>query len=122
MPLRTGLLVPEARSESASTNVSVATPIRHHLHLLMRFEVLRTADCPNAAAIIHHLEQAAAERPDVSLQVTEVGYDQVPPAAFAGSPTVLVDGRDPFGGTSTEAAACALHPPTVAQVLDLLAS
>jgi hypothetical protein len=38
------------------------------------------------------------------------------PDGFAGSPTVLIDGTNPFVGAPTEAAACALHPPTPDQV------
>lgn len=82
----------------------------------MEVEVLCTADCPNAAALIAYLEMQV----DVALTVTLV-TDRAPvPHAFAGSPTVLVDGVNPFGGGHLDAPACALSPPTIPELQDHL--
>lgn len=78
----------------------------------MDVEVLATADCPNAAVLIGHL----ARRADVELTVTVVSEHLPVPDGFAGSPTVLIDGVNPFDAKRVEAPACALHPPTVAQL------
>lgn len=82
----------------------------------MRVEVQYTPDCPNALPIIDLVRTVAATRPDVEMVLALVAYDETTPFGFAGSPTVLVDGVNPFKGTPAEAAACALQPPTLEQV------
>ena len=86
----------------------------------MIIEVQFTADCPNAAPILNLLSAAASERPELTVTAIPVGYDEPPPNGFAGSPTVLVDGVNPFRGDLAESAACAMHPPSIEQVNALL--
>lgn len=75
-------------------------------------EILFTADCPN----FEDLHSFLAAQPGVTVTTTEVDEDGPAPRGFAGSPTVLMDGTNPFGGRAVEAAACALSPPSVAAV------
>jgi hypothetical protein len=79
-------------------------------------EVQYTVGCPNAAAIMRRLKELAHRRGDLTLTLVEVAPGRPVPAGFAGSPTVLIDGTNPFGGAPTDAAACTLRPPTVDQV------
>lgn len=82
----------------------------------MIIQIQYTADCPNAGPIIDRALQVASSRPDVTVTPVLVMGEQPVPEGFAGSPTVLIDGINPFRGTPTEAAACALWPPTPGQV------
>lgn len=72
-------------------------------------EVLYTTSCPNAEILIQGLRQ----RDDVKLTLTEVSKDRAVPSQFAGSPTVLVDGTNPFSAGHVDSPACALFPPSV---------
>lgn len=78
----------------------------------LEVEILFTADCPNVA----DLHSFLVAQPGVTVIATELEGDGPVPCGFAGSPTVLFDGVDPFGGRPVEAAACALSPPTVADL------
>lgn len=78
----------------------------------MRIEVMYPVDCPNAVELIEYLKR----RGDVDLTLTLVMMGPPIPRGFAGSPTVLVDGEDPFGSGRVEGPACALSPPTVGQL------
>lgn len=65
----------------------------------MRVEVLVVRDCPNAAAACEAVRQAArmvglAEL-DVTIRVIDT-EEQAQRHRFAGSPTFLIDGVDPF--------------------------
>jgi hypothetical protein len=82
----------------------------------MRVEVQYTVDCPNARAIIRRMKELAAARTDLRLTLTQVELDGPVPAGFTGSPTVLLDGKNPFAAAPIDAPACALHPPTPDQV------
>jgi hypothetical protein len=67
----------------------------------MRLEILQIPDCPNVAVLQRRLEQAlAGETTEVEL-VHRVIADQQDATAtgMVGSPTLLVDGRDPFAVT-----------------------
>jgi hypothetical protein len=63
----------------------------------MRIEVLTVPDCPNAPVLEHRLAEVLSGREDVHVQrrvVTTAA--QAGQLGMHGSPTVLVDGRDPF--------------------------
>ena len=79
-------------------------------------EVQYTAGCPSAAAIMQRMKELAQARADLTLALVEVEPGRPVPRGFAGSPTVLIDGTNHFGGAPLDAPACALHPPTVDQV------
>lgn len=82
----------------------------------MIIEIQHTADCPNADPIINRVHEVASTRPGVTVSIMLVEEGRPVPDGFAGSPTVLIDGTNPFGGAPTEAPACALLPPTPDQV------
>ena len=75
-------------------------------------EILFTADCPNADELRNFL----MTQPDVTVAVVEVPEDGPVPRSFAGSPTVLIDGANPFRGEPVDSPACALSPPTVVEL------
>lgn len=82
----------------------------------MDIEVMHTSGCPNVVDLIDHLA-----RRDLTVTVTVVTSEEPVPGKFSGSPTVLVDGENPFGGEQISAPACALYPPTIEQIDDHLA-
>ena len=63
----------------------------------MRLEVLHVPDCPNRAVLDLRLHETLADRPDVAIEY-HVVRDQADAAqhGMTGSPTLLVDGVDPF--------------------------
>jgi hypothetical protein len=75
----------------------------------MRVDLLRVADCPNAAAARRVVEECLAAVGAAVPIVETVG-------PFA-SPTVLIDGRDVMGTPDTPGAACRLDLPTAERVL-----
>ena len=82
----------------------------------MIIEIQHTADCPNADPIINRAHEVASTRPDVTVSTVLVEEGRPVPDGFAGSPTVLIDDTNPFGGAPSEAPACATRPPTPDQV------
>ncbi len=82
----------------------------------MFIEIHHTAECPNTDSIIVRARAVASTRPDVIVTTVLVQEGHPVPNGFAGSPTVLIDGTNPFGGVPTEAPACALRPPSPDQV------
>jgi hypothetical protein len=97
----------------------------------MRVQILHVPDCPNAAPLSERLAQVLAGRSDVHIKdhvVTD--QDQASALGMYGSPTVLVDGVDPFAGPGQSASvACRLYrgedgslsgAPTLAQLRDAI--
>lgn len=66
-----------------------------------RVRVLVVPDCPHAAKTVERLRQALDEAGagEVTVDVEVVQPGQTPPVGFGGSPTVLIDGVDPFAAT-----------------------
>jgi len=63
----------------------------------MRIQVLHVSDCPGAAVLTERLSSLLAGRPDVHLDRQVVTDDaQAVALGMSGSPTLLVDGVDPF--------------------------
>lgn len=92
--------------------------------------VLRYAPgCPNRDLAESRLREALGGR-DVPIALERVeAPDGTEPAGFPGSPTILVDGRDPFGGQRAEGGpSCRLYrteagvegAPSVAQLREVL--
>jgi hypothetical protein len=86
----------------------------------MLIEVIQTPDCPHARSMIEVIERLADDRPDWEFHVRVLGWDSRPPPGFSGSPTLLVNGQNPFDTPAVEAPACALHPPSAEQVVGAL--
>jgi alkylmercury lyase-like protein/thioredoxin family protein len=99
----------------------------------MRVEVLTVPDCPNGPAVRRHLAEALAGRPGVSVENRVVSTtEEAARYGMHGSPTILIDGRDPFAGPGTAASlACRLYrdaggrvqgAPSAGQLRDALAA
>lgn len=76
----------------------------------MRVEVLHVADCPNTAAITGRLATLIAGRRDVTI-AHRVIHDEAEAVArgMTGSPTLLVDGSDPFAAGQPASLSCRLY-------------
>lgn len=77
----------------------------------MKVEVLHVADCPNTAVITERLATLIAGRRDVTI-VHRVIHDEAEAVALGmtGSPTLLLDGIDPFALTDQPASlSCRLY-------------
>jgi hypothetical protein len=77
----------------------------------MRIDVLVVPDCPNGPVVIERLAQALAGRADVQVETRVIDtVEQAEQWGMHGSPTVLVDGRDPFAAPGTPASlSCRLY-------------
>src|SRR5215472_10051604 len=63
----------------------------------MRIEVLTVPGCPNGPLVEQRLAEALAGRPDVTVERRVAGTaEQAEEYGMRGSPTVLINGRDPF--------------------------
>jgi len=77
----------------------------------MDIELLVIPDCPHAEPALRLVLDALAELglDEVRPRVTDVGPAAVP--GFAGSPTILIDGTDPFGSpVPVSGLACRVYP------------
>jgi hypothetical protein len=91
----------------------------------MRVSIVYFEDCPNWKTAKEQVDAALAElgRTDVAVELVRVETEKdAQLAGLHGSPTVLVDGRDPFAppDASTALACRTEGAPTVDQLLDLL--
>ena len=77
----------------------------------MRVDVLVVPDCPNGPVVIERLAQALDGRDDVQVATRVIDtVEQADQWGMHGSPTVLVDGRDPFAAPgSTASVSCRLY-------------
>jgi hypothetical protein len=63
----------------------------------MELTLLTVPDCPNAAAFEQRLAAALADHPDAMVRRREVADEQqAAQAGMRGSPTLLINGVDPF--------------------------
>jgi hypothetical protein len=97
----------------------------------MQLTLLSVPGCPNARVLERRLAGLLAGRPEVTMTwrvITDAA--EMARLGMRGSPTLLVDGRDPFEGSGSGAViACRLYPagdgsldgaPTVAALRDAL--
>jgi hypothetical protein len=77
----------------------------------MQIDVLVVPDCPNGPVVIERLAQALDGRDDVQVATRVIDtVEQADQWGMHGSPTVLVDGRDPFAAPGTPASvSCRLY-------------
>jgi hypothetical protein len=65
----------------------------------MELTLLAVPDCPNISALEERLAAALADHPDVVVRRREIASErEAAQAGMHGSPTLLVDGVDPFAG------------------------
>jgi hypothetical protein len=99
----------------------------------MDIELLYVPDCPNREKARQHLDAALAEQGLVAeVREREVATpEEADRVGMHGSPTIRVDGRDPFAGPDARPSlSCRLYhgehgasgAPTVAQLAAVLAS
>jgi hypothetical protein len=63
----------------------------------MKLQILHVPDCPNVAMLAARLGEVLADRPDIEVeQLIVTDGDAAVRLGMAGSPTLLVDGTDPF--------------------------
>lgn len=63
----------------------------------MELTVLTVPDCPNAAALEERLAAALTGYPDATVRRRQVTSEQeAAETGMSGSPTLLIDGADPF--------------------------
>lgn len=76
-------------------------------------EILAVPDCPTVAATVANLRQALGElgRPSDEITVRVIGDERTAiEAGMRGSPTVLIDGTDPFPEVAAPASlSCRLY-------------
>jgi hypothetical protein len=89
-------------------------PVRWKLYRIsMEITIMHTPDCPNVARAQERTEQALRELRLEPVQIrleVVVGPEEAQRLGFRGSPTILVDGDDPFVAAGTPFAfACRLY-------------
>src|SRR5262249_27212365 len=63
----------------------------------MKLQILHVPDCPNLAVLTARLDQVLRGRSAAGIdQATVADQDEAAALAMTGSPTLLVDGLDPF--------------------------
>jgi len=76
----------------------------------MKIEILHVPDCPNVALLEQRLRQAHAGDLDVTHRVV-ADLDTAHAVGMTGSPTLLIDGTDPFATPGLPASvSCRLYP------------
>ncbi len=77
----------------------------------MRITLLSVPGCPNAPVVEERLTRALEGR-SADVETVEIdGPEQAARLGMTGSPTVLVDGVDPFAGPGSSASlSCRLYP------------
>jgi len=97
----------------------------------MHVEVLHVPDCPHVSSTVTRLEEALARAArDARIEVVEIASSaDAKLRGMRGSPTILIDGRDPFDSSCTDGElACRLFrtptglagSPTTEQLVEVL--
>lgn len=80
-----------------AATVTVALQAGLDQEQIMKLTLLTVPDCPNAAAFEQQLAAALAAYPGIGVHRREISDDQAAAeAGMHGSPTLLIDGIDPF--------------------------
>jgi hypothetical protein len=77
----------------------------------MKLQILHVPDCPNAAVLAARLDEVLTGRADVAVEQVDVAdQDEAAALGMTGSPTLLVDGTDPFAVPGVSASmSCRLY-------------
>jgi hypothetical protein len=77
----------------------------------MKLQILHVPDCPNAAVLAARLDEVLTGRVDVAVEQVDVAdQDEAAALGMTGSPTLLVDGNDPFAVPGVSASmSCRLY-------------
>jgi hypothetical protein len=77
----------------------------------MKLQILHVPDCPNTAVLAARLDEALTGRADVAVEQVDVAdQDEAAALGMTGSPTLLVDGTDPFAVPGVSASmSCRLY-------------
>lgn len=76
----------------------------------MRIQVLHVAGCPSLPVLLERLTAVLGVRADVAVERRLIADERAARAAgMTGSPTLLVDGVDPFAGGTEPSLACRLY-------------
>ncbi len=68
----------------------------------MRIEILTVPGCPNGPVLTQRLATVLGDNPEVTvLQRSVTDSEEAARRGMHGSPTLLIDGRDPFAGPDT---------------------
>jgi hypothetical protein len=98
----------------------------------MKIDIIYLQDCPNVQVVRQRLTVALAATGHHAAQVRLVRAEDLTPAqadVFPGSPTILIDGVDPFAATASPASvSCRLYQtptglagcPSVEQLIEVL--
>lgn len=84
----------------------------------MRLQILHVSDCPNVPPLEARLAEAIGGRSDVEITRQEIGtLEEAAAAGMTGSPTVLIDGGDPFPATGQQpSVSCRLYRDSAGRV------
>lgn len=86
---------------------------------MLDIEVQYVADCPNLPVLLERLTAVTCGHVDIRLR--EVNPDTPLPAGFSGSPTLLINGQNPYGSADPVAGVtCTLHIPSVSELKGVL--
>ena len=81
-------------------------------------EIQYVAGCPNLSMLLERVEAVTCGQTTVHLH--EIDPTGRVPVGFAGSPTLLVDGRNPFGvGDPDAGVTCTLRIPSIAELTSI---
>lgn len=90
---------------------------------MIEVRVLHVAECPNAPVALERVRDAITGRSDTTLTVVEVAdEDEAARLGMHGSPTIIVNGTDPFAAHDAPTGmACRFRPggdpvPTVDEI------
>jgi hypothetical protein len=113
--------------------IALDLPVRWKLYgRRVRIELLTVTDCPNRPLTLARVRDALRRVGSPGVEIDERVIDDPELAAIAGmhgSPTILVDGRDPFAAPDEPASvSCRLYPiadgtagaPTVEDLVEAL--
>lgn len=77
----------------------------------MKIEILHVPDCPNLDLLERRVHEALGDRPAVITRRLVADEDTAATTGMSGSPTLLLDGTDPFARAGLEPSlSCRLYP------------